>query len=144
MGRRYQKPGSDQCRKYICQARRTEPMILDNFKSTHSEPGLFLPWASASFQKPGVGRLVKFWWCQCWLGDRITILATSFWSSENAAGLFANSRSHRHLSIFVWSKRCRILCVDSKSVNKNWTFFDQVMAFFVKYDLMIFTILAEV
>jgi hypothetical protein len=38
-----------------------EPIVLDNLKSTHLEPVLFLPRASTSFSKCGVGRFVKFW-----------------------------------------------------------------------------------
>ncbi len=50
-----------------------EPIVLDNLKSTHSEPVLFLPRASASFYYHGVGRFVKFWWWQCWLAARFTV-----------------------------------------------------------------------
>jgi hypothetical protein len=66
-----------------------EPIVLDNLKSmcfysksTHSEPVLFLPKASASFSKCGVGRFVKFWRWQCWLAARFTALVAGLWTGE--------------------------------------------------------------
>jgi hypothetical protein len=50
-----------------------EPIVLDDLKSTYSEPVIFLPKASLCFSKCGVDRFVKFWWC---CGELATPLLT--------------------------------------------------------------------
>ncbi len=63
---------------------------------------------------------------------------------KNAVCSFGVCRAHKHLSIFTFYKRCCILYVDSKNADKiKIKLFYKDIICFVKYDFLIFWILAE-